>query len=253
MLLKLIACEVFTREICSCMAHTPHVIDMEFTPVSSHDRPETLRKLLQEKIDAVDACTDREYDAILLCLGLCGNATAGLVCRSTLLVMPRAHDCATILLGSKALFKKHFEHMPSQPFTSRGHIERNRECDVRTMWTKDAIAQKTEYARQYGEDNAAAIYDVMNPHYAGNRDRKVVYIDIAQTRSSECIAAARDKAAKDNAEFVLLNGGVGLIRSLMSGAWYPGDFLVVKPGRTIAAQYDWETVVTSVNHKSINY
>jgi hypothetical protein len=246
MLLKLIACEVFTREVCACLAHTPHVIDMEFTPVSSHDRPETMRKLLQEKIDAIDACTDREYDAILLCLGLCGNATAGLVCRSTRLVMPRAHDCATILLGSKALFRKHFEHMPSQPFTSRGHIERNRECDVRTMWTKDAMAQKTEYAQRYGEDNAAAIYDVMNPHYAGNRDRKVVYIDIAQTRSGECIAAAREKAAKDNAEFMLLSGDVGLIRNLMSGTWYPGDFLVVKPGLTIAGEYDWEKIVTSV-------
>jgi hypothetical protein len=246
--LKLIACEVFTREICFCMAETPHAIDLEFTPIASHDRPETMRKMLQDKIDAAIAC-NREYDAVLLCLGLCGNATAGLNSRSTQLVIPRAHDCATILLGSKKLFKKHFESMPSQPYTSRGHMEHNHECDVRSLWTKDTITQKAEYAKRYGEDNAAVIYDVMNPHVARSAHgaaNRVVYIDIPQTRSGECLAAARDKAAKDNAEFVRLKGGLHLIRNLMSGNWYQDDFLVVKPGQTIQGEYDWETIVKAV-------
>ena len=244
---KLIACEVFTREICFCMADTPHVIDVEFTAIASHDHPQTLRKMLQDKIDAADS-SGRGYDAVLLCLGLCGNATAGLSSRSTRLVIPRAHDCATILLGSKKLFKKYFEPMPSQPYTSRGHMERNCECDVRYLWTRDALTQKAEYAKRYGEDNAAAIYDVMNPHAArglNGAHNRVVYIDIAQTGSRECVAAAKDKAAKDGAEFVKLVGGLHLVRSLMSGTWYPEDFLVVNSGRTIVAEYDWETVVTA--------
>jgi Protein of unknown function (DUF1638) len=242
---KLIACEVFTREICACMAETPHAIDVEFTAISSHDHPQTLRESIQEKIDAADArvCA---YDAILLCLGLCGNATVGLTSRSTQLVIPRAHDCATILLGSKKLFKKHFEHVPSQPYSSRGHMERNCECDVSCLWTKDALTQKAEYAQRYGEDNAAAIFDVMNPHVAhgapGARSR-VVYIEIAQTRSDECVAAAQDKAARDGAEFVRLTGSLHLIRNLMSGNWYPDDFLVVKPGKSIAGEYDWDMIV----------
>jgi hypothetical protein len=259
MRLKLIACEVFTREICFCMEDTPHVIDMEFTAIASHDHPETMRKSLQEKIDAIDA-GNRGYDAVLLCFGLCGNAIAGLTSRSTQLVVPRAHDCATILLGSKKLFKKYFESMPSQPYTSRGHIEHNCECDVRSLWTKDAMTQKAEYAKRYGEDNAAAIYDVMNPHVAhsahgahGMRGahNRVVYIGIAQTQSKECTAAAKDKAARDGAEFVNLKGSLGLIQNLMSGTWYPDDFLIVKPGRTIAAEYDWDAVISAAVHKSI--
>jgi hypothetical protein len=248
--LKLIACEVFTREICFCMADTPHAIDVEFTAIASHDHPQTLRNLLQDKIDAADA-NGRGYDAILLCLGLCGNATAGLKSRSTQLVMPRAHDCATILLGSKKLFKKHFERMPSQPYTSRGHMERNCECDMRSLWTKDAQTQKAEYAKRYGEDNAAAIYDVMNPHVTHGKESRVVYIDIAQTRSSECLAAAQDKAAKDGAGFVRLKGGLHLVRNLMSGNWYPDDFLVVKPGMTVAAEYGWEIIVRAASTDKI--
>ena len=227
------------------MAATPNVIDVEFTDIASHDRPETMRKLLQDKIDAADSC-GRDYDAVLLCIGLCGNATVGLTSRLTQLVIPRAHDCATILLGSKKLFKKHFQEMPSQPYSSRGHMEHNYECDVRCLWTKDALVQKAEYAKRYGEDNAAAIFDVMNPHVAhgahGARSR-VVYIDIAQTRSDECIAAAQDKATRDGADFVRLKGSLHLIRNLMSGNWYPEDFLVVKPGKTIAGEYDWETII----------
>jgi hypothetical protein len=242
---KLIACEVFTREICFCMADTPHVIDMEFTAIASHDHPQTMRNLLQDKIDAADDC-GRGYDAVLLCLGLCGNATAGLVGRSAQLVMPRAHDCATILLGSKKLFRRHFESMPSQPYTSRGHMEHNCECDVRSLWTQDAKTQEAEYAKRYGEDNAAAIYDVMNPHVKDSRSNRVVYINIAQTQSNECIAAAQERAQKDNADYVQLEGCLHLIQNLVSGNWYPEYFLVIRPGKSIAAQYDLETVVTAV-------
>jgi hypothetical protein len=247
MLLKLIACEVFTREICYCMANTTHAIDIEFTPIASHDHPQTMRNLLQDKIDAADDC-GRGYDAVLLCFGLCGNATAGLSSRSAQLVIPRAHDCATILLGSKNLFKKHFESMPSQPYTSRGHMEHDCECDVRSLCTKDAITQKAEYARRYGEDNAAAIYDVMNPHVAHSVDKrtgKVVYINIAQTQSPECVAAAQDRAQKDGIEYVQLEGGLYLIQNLMSGNWYPQDFLVVKPGKSIRGVYDWDIVISA--------
>jgi uncharacterized protein (UPF0262 family) len=54
MVLKLIACEVFYREACSCVASSPHRVDVEFTPKGAHDRSDTLRELLQGKIDAAD-------------------------------------------------------------------------------------------------------------------------------------------------------------------------------------------------------
>ena len=55
MRLKVMACEVFTREICYCVAQSPHVIDLEFTPKDAHDKPERLRTLIQERIDAAHA------------------------------------------------------------------------------------------------------------------------------------------------------------------------------------------------------
>ena len=123
MLLKLISCNVFLREACWAIAHSPHVVDPEFFELGLHQQPDSLRETLQERIDATERSA-KEYDAILLLYGLCGNATIGLSAGRIPLVIPRAHDCCTILLGSKQRFQEHFGENPSQPFGSVGYQER---------------------------------------------------------------------------------------------------------------------------------
>ena len=123
MLLKLISCNVFQREASWCVARSPHVIDTEYTELGEHVRSAGLRQIIQDKIDATEA-SGKTYDAILLLFGLCGNSTVGLQARRTRLVIPRAHDCCTILLGSRAKFTEHFGAAPSTPFSSAGYIER---------------------------------------------------------------------------------------------------------------------------------
>src|SRR5690554_4940939 len=104
MLFKLIACEVFVREASLAMATSPHTVDVEFTEKAAHDNSEGLRQTIQQCIDATEA-SSRPYDAILLGFGLCGNGVVGL--RSRLpLIIPRAHDCCTLFLGSRASFKE---------------------------------------------------------------------------------------------------------------------------------------------------
>ena len=219
-----------------------HVMDVEFTPIASHDRPEAMRKSLQEKIDSAEG-SGRAYDAILLCYGLCGNATAGIAARSTQIVIPRTHDCATILLGSKDLFKRHFGKCPSQPYFSRGHVERNTEGHLHLL---DLQKQKQAYEELFGKENSGHLFESMNPHLRDAATDRVVYINIKPTESKECITACREKAMKDKKEYVQLEGSLVLIRNLMSGNWYPQDFLVVKPGQAIAGVYDEDMVMKAV-------
>ncbi|HMD68802.1 MAG TPA: DUF1638 domain-containing protein [Chitinivibrionales bacterium] len=238
MRLKLLACEVFTREIGLCMAEEQHTVDVEFTAIDSHDSPDALRQSLQAAIDNAEA-SGREYDAILLCYGLCGNATVGLVAGSVPLVIPRAHDCCTILLGSKRLFRKHFGACPSQSFCSRGHLERSSDGHVNHSWMLSADKRRSLLANLYGEENADDLAKAM----AGPDTGRLVYVNIKPTESRECIEMCRKTAADENREFVLLDGGLVLIRNLISGNWYPDDFLVVKPGGRIAGVYDWDRVM----------
>jgi len=244
MLLKLIACNVFMREACTCIARTPHRIDVEFTELGEHIHSATLRQTLQAKIDAA-AGNPKHYDAILLLFGICGNATIGLTARETKLVVPRAHDCCTILLGSRAKFREHFEACPSMPFSSAGYVERG-EYYMRTGEGTTDLQYGNAYAayvEQYGEENAKYIWDSMHPDRGDAESRKAVFIDLPETAHLGYAEQFRAKAEAEGKEYVRLEGNMDLIRRLLTGDWDPADFLTVEPGQQIAGVYDMTEII----------
>ena len=108
MRLKLISCEIFYREMCAAVARSPHRIDIEFLPKGLHDiGSKKMLERLQEAVDHVE-----NYDAVLLGYALCNNGLAGLTARSLPLVLPRAHDCITLFLGSKERYLEYFSDHP---------------------------------------------------------------------------------------------------------------------------------------------
>src|SRR5512142_2108251 len=94
MRLKLICCEVFYREVCETVAHSPHQVDLEFLPKGLHDIGCVgMQARLQEVIGKVD---ESMYDQILLGYGLCNNGIVGITARAIPIVVPRAHDCSAV-------------------------------------------------------------------------------------------------------------------------------------------------------------
>ena len=191
MLLKLIACNVFMREACHCLARTPHIFDVEFTELGEHVHSETLRGVIQARIDATEA-SGRRHDAILLLYGICGNSVVGLQARATPLIIPRAHDCCTILLGSRTAFKTHFQDNPSMPFSSAGYIERG-EYFLRMEDGEHKVHYGDQYAayvEQYGKENAKFIMESMHPPHPelGNR---AVFIDIPDNHLTDFLYVFR--------------------------------------------------------------
>jgi len=240
MRLKLLCCNVFQREACHCLVRTPHVVDVEFVPLGEHARPDMLRASLQALIDRDDA-SDPAYAAILLLFGLCGNATVGLRAGRTPLVMPRAHDCATVLLGSRAAFRKHFADNPSQPFGSIGYFERGN--DYMLKRPPDGSVERDpaymEYVKLYGEENARYIWDELHPPHMG---RRAVFIAVPETADPGLVEKFRGQALAAGQEYVQLTGSLRLIDALISGKWPTDDFLTVPPGQQIAGVYDWDIV-----------
>lgn len=243
MLLKLIACNVFTRELCLAIAESPHTIDMEFTELGEHVHPETLKASLQTRIDA--ACqTGKRYDAILLGFGICGNATIGLQARGVPLVLPRAHDCCTVLLGSRETFATHFKDNPSTPFSSAGYLERG-DYFLRKVEGNEQVqygdVYKT-YVEQYGEENARYIMEAMHPKAEGGESR-AVFIDVPELRPLGCEVHFREKAKAEGLRVETLPGNLVLLRKLVAGSWDPAEFLVLQPGQAIKGVYDWDEIV----------
>ena len=245
-MLKLISCNVFWREACLAIAGSPHVIDAEFTEVGEHIRPDALRDIIQSKIDETES-SDRNYDAILLLFGLCGNAGVGLTAQSTKMVIPRAHDCCTVLLGSRDRFRDLFADNPSTPFSSVGYMERGNYF-MRTVDGESSIQYGDEYAilvEQHGEDNAKYVWEMMHP-VREDGDNRAFFIDIPETSHLGYAEKFRKKAEEEGKEYVRVDGDMHLIRNLLSGQWNADEFLVVEPGHRTAGVYDWNEVVKSV-------
>jgi len=244
MLLKLIACNVFLREACLCVARSPHVIDVEFLELGEHVQPQRLRETLQAKIDEASRAA-KNYDAILLLYGLCGNAAVGLQAGSVRVVMPRAHDCCTILLGSKERFQEHFQDNPSMPFSSVGYLERGNYY-VRTDDGSGQIRYGDQYAalvEQYGEDNAKYIWESMHPPGAELVNNRVVFIDLSETAPLGRLECFQQQAERYGKECVRLDGNLTLIRKLTDGEWDPAHFLIVEPGHQTAGVYYWSEII----------
>ena len=111
---KLIACEIFCRELCRVVADSEHIIDVTFLRKGLHDAgSEVMSAEIQSHIDAAD--TDGDYQAILLGYARCNDGVRGLHSSKHRLIIPRAHDCITCFFGSRAAYDAYF-------FRASGHI-----------------------------------------------------------------------------------------------------------------------------------
>lgn len=237
MKIKLIACEALYREFCLAIARSPHVVDSTFVGFGLHDTPSELRAALQAEIDA---CEGRGYDAIALGYGLCSRGTAELSARSVPIVMPRAHDCITLFLGSRARYNEEFTSHPGTYYYSAGWIERKdgevQQGFVDETHTARAQDRYAEYVEKYGEDNAKFLIE-QEAQWSANYSRAVL-IDMGignveeYRRFTQCIAQSHGW------EYAELKGDLSLVERLANGEWESEDFLRVEPGKRVIESFD---------------
>jgi hypothetical protein len=242
--LKLIACEVFFREASLFAASSPHLIDAEFTEKGAHDKSETLRNKIQAAIDAARSGT-RAYDAVILGYGLCGNGLLGIKARSIPLVIPRAHDCCTVFLGSREAFTRYFKDNPSLPFSSAGYMERGGDPihEATALSHLPGVAGSLEeLIERYGEENGRYIFDSLASPPV-NKDHAVMFIDVPELSRLGFAQKCRARAQEAGMEFRLVPGDSRLIRMLLHGEWNEEEFLTVPPGHKIGGVYDWDKIV----------
>lgn len=240
---KLISCEVFMRLACLSIADSPHTIDPEYTPLKGHEAPDALRQQLQQIIDDAEG---KDYDAVLLCMGLCGNAAAGVIARSIPIIVPRAHDCCTIFIGSREKFLDNFKDNLSSEWGAQGYMERSieyiKETDTGKMlgWDKDY----QDLVEQYGEENAEFLWETLHPKVHSD---EMIYIEIPETAALGYADKMRKTAEESGKTLRILEGDSRLIKSLLHGNWNNEEYLIVKPGQMIKAVYDHEKVLDVEN------
>jgi len=244
MLIKLICCDVFTRIACSLIAHSPHIVDVEFVPMLAHNEPKKLRADIQARINR--CVTERRYESIALGFGLCGNAATSLTA-SVPMIIPRMHDCCTMFMGSKGRFLEAFGGALSTRWCSSGYYERGY-IDGRYMGVEEAnSAYRTSleymgYVEQYGEENADYIWETMHPDI---ETEDAVYIHIEGHEHSGSFEFFKSDVEGRGKALRIVEGDISFLRALIDGDWDEKRFLRVEPGQRVIAVYDMDTVMTA--------
>lgn len=222
--LALVICAVLEWEIERLAEAMPHVVHIDKLEQGLHNEPDKLRVEVQA---AIERCEQNErVEAVALGYGLCSRGTEGVAARRCRLVVPRAHDCITLLLGSKQRYEQYVAEHPGTYWYSPGwnkhHVPPGKERY--DLYYKD-------YVERFGEDNAAYLMQTEQAWF--EQYNQATYIDTGSPDSAQDQHYTRQCADWLNWNYESLIGSMDLLSRLMRGEWNEEDFLVLEPGQSM--------------------
>jgi len=239
--LQIIACRVFERELGALVSEARSEVAIRYLDVGLHERLSSeLHDALQAAIDATPA---GQFDAIGVVYGLCNRGLLNVRARSLPVVVPRAHDCIGLLLGSSERYLTQLQEHPGSYFQSPGwveHLPASRSVLAQSIPVGNGeTITEAELIERFGEDDARYLLE----QYAGTvAERRLVYIatPVAGAERWECEASAM--ARQHGWAFSQLQGDLGWLKRLLDGNWTEKEFLVLQPGQRVVPSHDGKLI-----------
>jgi hypothetical protein len=232
-----ITCAVLEDEIALHGAGLANVVAVHRMEQGLHNDPPLLRVRLQQAIDEVETAHP-DAEVIVLGYGLCSRGTEGVKTRRCRLVIARAHDCITHLLGSKERYAEYVKQNPGTYWYSPGwnkhHIPPGKERYER---------YRAEYVAKYGEDNADYLMEQEQHWFKTYNNAAFVHLDAGDVEKQ--LAHTKDCADWLGWKCDCQKGDPSLLKALLTGPWDSDRFLVLNPGQTFRMVAD-ERVVEAV-------
>lgn len=247
MRIRVIACGVLQPELLQLAQHSPNEIEIELLEAGLHDRPDLLRQQVQAAIERAETAG---CDAVAIGYGLCGRGLSGIVARSVPVVIPRAHDCMTLFLGSRQAYREQFAREPGTFYITAGWYEHKvrpigHEEEKYTEVHED-VTRDPRYAvwrEQFGHDEALHLihfHDSWKRNYA-----RAAFIDTGLEDKARYEEFARRMAQAFGWRYEAIPGDLHLLRKLLNGPWDDSEFLVLRPGQRSVASGD-EGLLTAI-------
>jgi hypothetical protein len=227
--IAVITCAVLEDEVRHYARDLSQVVHIELLKQGLHNDPPLLRMVLQKAVDHVEETTDA--NAIVLGYGLCSRGTEGVRTRQCKLVMARAHDCITLLLGSKEKYAEYVAQNPGtywySPGWNRHHIppgeERHR-------------VLREEYLEKYGEDNADFLMETEQHWFTAYN--RATYVELGVAATPQDIEFTQGCARWLNWQYDHQHGDPELLCALLEGRWDSERFIVLEPGQRFVMTAD---------------
>jgi hypothetical protein len=146
-----------------------------------------------------------------LAYGLCSGGIAGLSASTIPMIVPRAHDCITLFLGSRQRYQDYFFENGGTYFMTTGWFEHD-----------------NAFNDNYGVE--------MMPFY-----NKLAFIEMGIEPDDTFEQQARLLAEERHWDFEKISGSLSLFQRLLNGDWNE-DFLIVPPGKQIRESYNDDVI-----------
>lgn len=208
----IITCQTIKSEVGLAIQETG--VDYPVLSVDSglHDNPALLRKAIQEQMDRID-----NVDTIYMALGFCGNALLGIKSVQARLIIPRADDCISLLLGSYEL-RRQISAEAGTYFLTKG-------------WLDGESNLLTEYERcvgKYGPERALKVMKTLMGHY-----RRLMVIDTKAYALEDILNRTIAFAQKIGMKHAQFPGSLRFLKKLLLGPW-DEEFIILEPGNELA-------------------
>ena len=251
---KLIACKVFYREICLLSANSESHIDVTYFQQGLHNTPERLKSNLQEEIRRIDAGEDiysckpsenLDFDAILIGYGLCSNAICGITSSKYKIVLPRAHDCITLFLGSKEKYQEYFDSRGGGIYWyTSGWIDN---VLMPSQERTDILRKK--YTEEYGEENAEYLMETEQGWLT--KYNACTFIDWPELDNKRYIEYTKQSSEYLHWNFDVLAGDNTLLKKFLNGDWDEDSFLVLEPGQSVEMSHDNDIICCKKDEENL--
>jgi len=256
MFLKVIGCEIASRELYYVAARSRNQVELELLTQGHHDTPATGREEIQRRINEVPL---GKYDAILLGYGLCSNMLAGLTTSHTKLIIPRAHDCITFFLGSRECYQQCFTERPGTYYFTSGWLEcARRRGNKGSDWggtsmpassAADLKATFEQWAQKYGADQARYLMEELGRWTEAYSHGALIGFDFLDKLNlgPEVEKICTEKGWK----YSQIPGDLGLLQKLLDGDWDEHTFLIVCPGQRVIVSHD-DQIIHAIQSGPVN-
>lgn len=220
----LLACETIGDELENAVSQTGCHYETRWIRSGLHNYPNELKSVLQAALDSIDG-----YSRVIMAFGMCGNATIGLKAANFELILPKADDCITLLLGSAAI-RGTLNENGGTYFLTRGWL-----TGEENLWK--------EYERtiaKFGVETTESIFDVMLKNY-----KRLGIIDTKSFNVDTILPNTMEIAKTFRLEHMVLHASVDYLCDLLTGPWDHDRFFIVPPYGEVQNQFfDTDTGLT---------